>query len=197
MKNGTLLWIDDEIEHLRPHILFLEGKDYEVDTVSNGRDAVDRCRSKVYDLILLDENMPGLSGLETLNLIKEVSPGVPVVMVTKSEEEDIMNQAIGAKIADYLIKPVNPSQILLTLKKNIHKKEIVTEATNTGYRQNFGHLTSLINEAETYADWKEVYRSLVYWELELEHTDGGMKEMLRMQKQDANAAFARFVCRNY
>lgn len=197
MKNGTLLWIDDEIEHLRPHILFLEGKDYEVDTVSNGRDAVDRCRSKVYDLILLDENMPGLSGLETLNLIKEVSPGVPVVMVTKSEEEDIMNQAIGAKIADYLIKPVNPSQILLTLKKNIHKKEIVTEATNTGYRQNFGRLTSLINEAETYADWKEVYRSLVYWELELEHTDGGMKEMLRMQKQDANAAFARFVCRNY
>ena len=140
MKNGTLLWIDDEIELLRPHILFLQGKHYDVDTVSNGRDAVDRCRQNTYDLILLDENMPGLSGLETLNLIKEVSPGVPVVMVTKSEEEDIMNQAIGAKIADYLIKPVNPSQVLLTLKKNIHQRDLVSEATNTGYQQNFGEL---------------------------------------------------------
>ena len=123
-KNGTLLWIDDEIELLRAHILFLKGKDYDIDTATNGRDAIDLCRERSYDLILLDENMPGLTGLETLTLIKEVRPTVPVVMVTKSEEEDIMNQAIGAKIADYLIKPVNPNQILLTLKKNIHKKDI-------------------------------------------------------------------------
>ena len=197
MKNGTLLWIDDEIELLRPHILFLEGRDYEVHTVSNGRDAIDRCRETTYDLILLDENMPGLSGLETLNLIKEVSPGTPVVMVTKSEEENIMNQAIGAKIADYLIKPVNPSQILLTLKKNIHQREIVTEATTTGYQQQFGRITMLINEAETVDDWKEVYRNLVRWELELEHTEGSMSDMLRMQKKEANLEFARFVRRNY
>ena len=194
MKNGTLLWIDDEIELLRPHILFLEGRDYEVHTVSNGRDAIDRCRETTYDLILLDENMPGL---ETLNLIKEVSPGTPVVMVTKSVEENIMNQAIGAKIADYLIKPVNPSQILLTLKKNIHQREIVTEATTTGYQQQFGRITMLINEAETVDDWKEVYRNLVRWELELEHTEGSMSDMLRMQKKEANLEFARFVRRNY
>ena len=196
-KNGTLLWIDDEIELLRAHILFLKGKDYEVDTASNGRDALDRCRERSYDLILLDENMPGLTGLETLSLIKEIHPTVPVVMVTKSEEENIMNQAIGAKIADYLIKPVNPNQILLALKKNIHKKDIITETTNTNYQQNMGRIAMQINDASTYEDWAEVYKNLVYWELELEHADNNMSEMLRMQKEEANNLFARFVRRNY
>lgn len=198
MKNGTLLWIDDEIELLRPHILFLQGKDYEVHTVNNGTDAIDRCREYTYDLILLDENMPGLSGLETLTRIKEVSPNVPVVMVTKSEEEDIMNQAIGAKIADYLIKPVNPNQILLSLKKNIHKKEIVTEATTNGYQQNFGRIAMMLGQADSIEEWKEVYRQLVYWELELEHTgDEALTSMLRMQKEEANLSFARYVRRHY
>lgn len=196
-KNGTLLWIDDEIELLRAHILFLKGKDYDVDTVTNGRDALDRCREHSYDLILLDENMPGLTGLETLSLIKEVQPTVPVVMVTKSEEEDIMNQAIGAKIADYLIKPVNPSQILLTLKKNIHKKDIISETANTNYQQNMGRIAMQINDANTYQDWVEVYKNLVFWELELEHADNNMSEMLRMQKAEANNLFARFVRKNY
>ena len=196
-KNGTLLWIDDEIELLRAHILFLKGKDYEIDTATNGRDAVDRCRERSYDLILLDENMPGLTGLETLTLIKEVQPTVPVVMVTKSEEENIMNQAIGAKIADYLIKPVNPNQILLTLKKNIHKKDIITETTNTSYQQNMRRIAMQITDAATHADWVEVYKNLVYWELELEHADTNMSEMLRMQKQEANNLFARFVRREY
>ena len=196
-KNGTLLWIDDEIELLRAHILFLKGKDYEVDTATNGRDALDRCRERSYDLILLDENMPGLTWLETLTLIKEVQPTVPVVMVTKSEEEDIMNQAIGAKIADYLIKPVNPNQILLTLKKNIHKKDIITETTNTNYQQNMGRIAMQINDAATHEDWVEVYKNLVYWELELEHADNNMGEMLRTQKEEANNLFARFVRRNY
>ena len=196
-KNGTLLWIDDEIELLRAHILFLKGKDYDVDTATNGRDALDRCREHSYDLILLDENMPGLTGLETLALIKEVQPTVPVVMVTKSEEEEIMNQAIGAKIADYLIKPVNPSQILLTLKKNIHKKDIISETTNTNYQQNMGRIAMQINDATTYQDWVEVYKNLVFWELELEHADNNMGEMLRMQKAEANNLFARFVRRNY
>ena len=196
-KNGTLLWVDDEIELLRAHILFLKGKDYEVDTATNGRDALDRCRERSYDLILLDENMPGLTGLETLTLIKEVQPTVPVVMVTKSEEEDIMNQAIGAKIADYLIKPVNPNQILLTLKKNIHKKDIITETTNTNYQQNMGRIAMQINDAATHEDWVEVYKNLVYWELELEHADNNMSEMLRMQKEEANNLFAKYIRRNY
>ena len=121
-KNGTLLWVDDEIEHLRAHIIFLEKKGYEVVTVSNGDDAIDLCRQRSFDLVLLDEMMPGISGLETLQAIKSIAPSMPVVMVTKSEEENIMNQAIGSKISDYLIKPVNPNQILLTLKKNIHRK---------------------------------------------------------------------------
>lgn len=196
-KNGTLLWVDDEIELLRAHILFLKGKDYEIDTATNGRDAIDRCRECSYDLILLDENMPGLTGLETLTLIKEVQPTVPVVMVTKSEEENIMNQAIGAKIADYLIKPVNPNQILLTLKKNIHKKDIITETTNTSYQQNMSRIAMQINDAATYEEWAEVYKSLVFWELELEHADNNMSEMLRMQKEEANNLFARFIRRNY
>lgn len=196
-KNGTLLWIDDEIELLRAHILFLKGKDYDVDTATNGRDALDRLREQSYDLILLDENMPGLTGLETLTLIKEVRPAIPVVMVTKSEEEDIMNQAIGAKIADYLIKPVNPNQILLTLKKNIHKRDIITETTNTNYQQNMGRIAMQINNASTAEDWIEVYKSLVYWELELEHADNNMSEMLRMQKEEANNLFARYVRKNY
>ena len=196
-KNGTLLWIDDEIELLRAHILFLKGKEYEVDTATNGRDALDRCRERSYDLILLDENMPGLTGLETLTLIKEVQPTVPVVMVTKSEEENIMNQAIGAKIADYLIKPVNPNQILLTLKKNIHKKDIITETTNTNYQQNMGRIAMQINDAATHEDWVEVYRSLVYWELELEHADNNMSEMLRMQKEEANNLFAKYIRKSY
>ena len=196
-KNGTLLWIDDEIELLRAHILFLKGKEYEIDTATNGRDALDRCRERSYDLILLDENMPGLTGLETLTLIKEMQPTVPVVMVTKSEEEDIMNQAIGSKIADYLIKPVNPNQILLTLKKNIHKRDIITETVNTVYQQNMGRIAMQINEAASYNDWTEVYKTIVHWELELEHADNNMSEMLRMQKQEANNLFAKYIRRNY
>ena len=145
MSNGLLLWVDDEIELLRAHILFLEKKGYEVVTVSNGTDALDKCRQRTFDLVLLDEMMPGISGLETLQRLKEISPATPVVMVTKSEEENIMDQAIGSKIADYLIKPVNPNQILLTLKKNIHRKEIVTEVTQSGYQQDFQQIALQID----------------------------------------------------
>ena len=156
MSNGKLLWVDDEIELLKAHILFLNSKGYEVVTVSNGTDAIEQCRQQTFDLIVLDEMMPGITGLETLQRIKEISPATPVVMVTKSEEEDIMNQAIGQKIADYLIKPVNPSQILLTLKKNIHQKEIVTEVTQTGYQQNFMDISMQIQDCRTFDDWKNV-----------------------------------------
>ena len=137
MSNGLLLWVDDEIDLLKAQIFFLEKKGYEVVTVTNGTDAIDQFAQHSFDLVLLDEMMPGLSGLETLQRLKEMQPGVPVVMVTKSEEENIMDQAIGSKIADYLIKPVNPNQILLSLKKNIHRKEIVAEVTQSGYQQNF------------------------------------------------------------
>ncbi|MBO4801511.1 MAG: PglZ domain-containing protein [Bacteroidaceae bacterium] len=194
---GRLLWIDDEIEHLTAHILFLEKKGYEIDTVTNGFDAIDRCTEHTYDLILLDENMPGISGLETLQRIKEISPTTPVVMVTKSEEENLMDQAIGSQIADYLIKPVNPTQILLSLKKNVHRREIMTEQTQSAYQQDFGKMSMLIGDATRIEDWMEVYRRLVTWELQLSETDSAMKEMLTMQKSEANHDFARFIGKNY
>lgn len=195
--NGTLLWVDDEIELLKAYIIFLQKKEYEVVTASNGQDALDLVRERQFDLIFLDENMPGLSGLQTLAQIKEITPTVPVVMVTKSEEENIMDQAIGSKIADYLIKPVNPPQILLTLKKHLHKKAIETEVANTGYQQNFSKIGMQINDSYTLEDWKEVYKRLVFWELELADTNSEMTEMLKMQKAEANQEFAKFVRKNY
>jgi CheY-like chemotaxis protein len=197
MKKDRILWADDEIDLLKVYVLFLEEKGYEVVTASNGKDAVDLCKKESFDIIFLDENMPGLSGLETIPLIKEIDPNVPLVMITKSEEENIMNMAIGSKIADYLTKPVNPSQILLTLKKNIHRKEIQTEHTTTSYRTEFGRIGMQINDSLTYDDWVEVYKKLVYWELELSETDSGMDEMLRMQKMEANSTFNKFIKRNY
>lgn len=194
---ARLLWVDDEIEMLKPHILFLQKKDYDVVTATNGPDAIDLCHEQRFDLILLDENMPGLSGLETLTRLKEIVPAVPVVMVTKNEEEDLMDQAIGSKIADYLIKPVNPSQVLLTLKKNIHQREIVQEVTQTGYRQEFAQLSMQMSEQLSPEEWKELYKKLVYWELQLSEADSNMNEMLQMQKEEANQTFAKFVKQNY
>lgn len=197
MQNGLILWVDDEIEHLKAHIIFLQKKGYEVVTVTNGADAIEQCRQRSFDIIMLDEMMPGLTGLETLQKIKIISPETPVVMVTKSEEEDIMDQAIGSKIADYLIKPVNPSQILLTLKKNIHRKEIVTEVTQSGYQQNYMDIAQQIEQCQTADDWIEVYKRLVHWELELSSADSGMTEMLNMQKEEANIGFAKYIKNNY
>lgn len=197
MKQQRLLWVDDEIELLRPYVLFLQEKGYEVHTATNGQDALSLCCEQAFHLVFLDENMPGLSGLETLNQLKELYPSLPVVMITKSEEENIMDQAIGNKIADYLIKPVNPSQILLTLKKNLHQQTIVNEALTQDYRQAFQNLSMQMGMASSLDDWKEVYRKLVYWELELEGANTGMEEMLQMQKQDANRQYAKFVARHY
>ena len=197
MSNGLLLWVDDEIELLRAHIIFLEKKGYEVVTVSNGADAIDQCRQQTFDLILLDEMMPGLSGLETLQQIKDIQPATPIVMCTKSEEENIMDQAIGSKIADYLIKPVNPNQILLSLKKNIHRKDIVTEVTQSGYQQDYQQIAMQMMDCRTCSDWMEIYRRLVKWELELSDTDSSMTEMLTMQKEEANIGFAKYIAKNY
>ena len=192
-----LLWVDDEMELLKAHVLFLQKKGYGVTTVSNGTDAIDLCREHSFDLVLLDEQMPGLSGLETLQRIKELSPATPVVMVTKSEEENIMEQAIGQKIADYLIKPVNPNQILLTLKKNIHRREIETEVTQSQYQQQFQQIAMQMDNCRTWHDWIDIYKRLVHWELQLSSTDSRMTEMLVMQKEEANLGFAKYVKKNY
>lgn len=197
---GRLLWVDDEIDMLRAHILFLEKRDYEVLTASNGQDALDIVRQTDLDLILLDENMPGLSGLETLDYIKDLRPSVPVVMVTKNEAEDLMEQAIGAKIADYLIKPVNPLQVLMSLKKNIHEREIRQEQASEAYRQDFSRIGMQISDSLTFDEWKELYKRLVRRELELadaNSTGGPMAEMLRMQKEEANQAFAKYIRKHY
>ena len=197
MNNGLLLWIDDEIELLKAHVLFLKQKGYEVITVSNGFDGIEQCKQHSFDLILLDEMMPGITGLETLQQIKEITPSTPVVMLTKSEEEDIMNQAIGSKIADYLIKPVNPNQIILSLKKNIHRKEIETEVTQMNYQQSFLDISTQISNCSNYNDWIDVYKRLVRWELDLSNTNSAMSEMLSMQKEEANNGFTKYVKSNY
>ena len=197
MAQNRILWADDEIDLLKPHIMFLKNKGYDVTTVNSGRDALDMVESEHFDLIILDENMPGLTGLETLSRIKQSAPLVPVIMITKSEEENIMNQAIGSKISDYLIKPVNPSQILLSIKKNLHSDELVSQQATIDYRQEFSQIGGRINECHTIEDWYDLYGKLVFWELELSSTDTSMDELLLMQKTEANSAFNKFVRRNY
>ena len=197
MDRYNILWADDEIDLLKPHILFLKNKGYDVTTANSGRDALDLVESNRFDLIILDENMPGLTGLETLAQIKQLVPLTPIIMITKSEEENIMNQAIGNKIADYLIKPVNPSQILLSIKKNLHSERLVSEQAATDYRQEFNNISTLINDCRTIEDWYDLYGKLVFWELELASADTSMEELLRMQKDEANSAFNKFVRKNY
>jgi len=195
---GKILWADDEIELLKPHILFLEAKGYTVDSVNNGSDAVEKSNLNAYDIIFLDENMPGISGLEALARIKEAKPYVPVVMITKSEEEHIMEEEIGSKIADYLIKTVNPNQILLSIKKNLDQSKLVSQKTNSNYQQEFRQLGSQLNGRMNAEEWGDLYSKLVFWELELEKIeDSGMREILEMQKREANDLFARFIERNY
>jgi CheY-like chemotaxis protein len=198
MKKFKILWTDDEVEVLKPHIYFLEEKGYEIDTCSNGNDTIDLVRQNSYDLIFLDENMPGLSGIETLRLIREVRTDIPVVMITKSDEEEIMEAAIGSEIADYLIKPVKPKQILLAIKKILDQKRLFTEKTSIDYRQEFSRIGNMISSARNCSDWTELYRKLIFWESELEKSDDkGMSEIFRMQENEANASFSKFVTKNY
>ncbi|MCW0483869.1 bifunctional response regulator/alkaline phosphatase family protein [Gaoshiqia sediminis] len=198
MKKIHILWVDDEIDVLRAHIIFLEQKGYDVTTATNGTDAIDLVRDNHYDIIFLDENMPGMTGLQTLGELKSLKPNVPVVMITKSEEEDIMDQAIGSKMADYLIKPVNPKQILLSIKKNVDQLELVTRKTTADYQSEFSRIGMRLNERLDFNEWKEVYRKLVYWELELSASqDPAMDEVLKMQKVEANNNFARYIKNNY
>lgn len=197
MSKAHFLWVDDEIDLLKPYVLFLEEKGYSMKCANNGRDALELSRSEVFDLIFLDEHMPGLSGLETLTLLHASLPEVPVVMITKSEDEGIMNQAIGKKITDYLIKPVNPNQVLMTIKKILDKKELIAETTTVNYMDEFNQLSHDIDNCLSADDWAALYRKLVYWELELSQTNNPMAEMLAGQKVEANKAFAKFIRRNY
>ena len=195
---AKILWVDDEIELLKPHILTLQNRGCQVDTCNNGYDAIDMVTEQSYDMIILDEMMPGMTGLETLPLIKDIRPTTPVIMVTKSEEEDIMDKAIGSKIADYIIKPVNPSQILLLVKKHVQSQQLVTERTTADYRAEFGRISQMVDSASTFSQWTNIYRKLVGWEIELaQSSDESIREVLQYQKNEANQAFCRFVCRNY
>lgn len=198
MQNVNILWADDEIEMLKPHILFLKNKGYEVHKVTNGLDAIDACRNTDFDIIFLDENMPGISGLEALAQIKTIKPDVPVVMITKSEEEHIMEEAIGSKIADYLIKPVNSNQILLSIKKQLDNKRLVSEKTAQSYQQEFRQIGMELSDNLDFDSWVTLYRKLIYWELELSSSpDTGMDEILLMQKSEANREWTKFVKQNY
>lgn len=198
MREIRILWVDDEIGVLRPHILFLNERGFETDTCHSGNDAINMVREKAYDIIFLDEYMPGLSGIETLRRIKAVRPTIPVVMITKSEEEDIMDAAIGSQIADYLIKPVKPQQILMTLKRILNIEEIVTRQTTTIFREEFGTLSGMISSAASFEQWCELYRRLIFWQGELiRSSDTGMRDVLRMQEADANRAFAKYISANY
>jgi DNA-binding response OmpR family regulator len=198
MKNITILWVDDEIDLLKPHVIFLTGKGYSVTTCTNGADALSLVSKTDFDVILLDEHMPGLSGLETLSKVNSLKPSIPVIMITKSEEENLMNEAIGSKIADYLIKPVNPNQILLSVKKITEKKKLVSEKTTSAYQTEFMQISGLIRMATSYTDWVELYKKLVYWELELEKIqDTGLKEILKSQQIEANLEFSKFIRKNY
>lgn len=195
---GEILWVDDEIESLKSQILFLKNKGYEVTAVTNGYDALEHIKESDVDAVLLDESMPGMTGLETLGKIKEIAPSLPVVMVTKNEAENIMEEAIGAQITDYLIKPVNPNQVLLTLKKIIDTKRLVSERTSIAYQQDFRNLFMALSSNPDHEEWKELYRKLVHWELEMSRSGNEeMMEVLQTQKAEANTEFFKYVSKNY
>ena len=199
MSEIKVLWVDDEIELLKPHIIFLEKRNYNVTKALSGTEALEEIKKQNFDIVFLDENMPGLTGIETLAEIKEYQANLPVVMITKSEEEYIMEEAIGSKIADYLIKPVNPNQILLSLKKNLRpSRDLFLKKRPLHISKNLEKLLLTCHDGNSYEEWVEMYQKLVYWELELENIDdSGMFEILESQKNEANIQFCKFIDKNY
>jgi YesN/AraC family two-component response regulator len=198
MSLGKILWVDDEIESLQSQILFLKNKGYDVNAITNGLDAIDFVRENEIDVVLLDETMPGITGLETLAKIKEVNSSVAVVLITKNETENLMDEAIGSQITDYLIKPVNPNQVLLSLKKIIDNRRLVAEKTTSAYQQQFRNLFMALNSNPDYNEWMDIYRKLIYWELEMQKSDSPeMQEVLQSQKSEANTEFFKFISKNY
>ena len=199
MDKIKILWADDEIDVLKPQMMFLERKGYEVITVTNGYDALEECEeNNDIDVVFLDESMPGITGLETLAKIKEGYPNLPVVMITKNEAENVMEEAIGAQISDYLIKPVNPNQILLTLKKIIDNKRLFREKTSSDYQREFRQIFTKINSGLDYEEWVDVYRSIISWEIKIDESNSTeMADILAMQKSEANSEFSKYVAKNY
>ncbi|MBS1748834.1 MAG: response regulator, partial [Bacteroidetes bacterium] len=198
MALAKILWVDDEIESLQSQKLFLENKGYEVTTLTNGYDALDYVKDNIVDVVLLDETMPGITGLETLAKIKELHQQLPVVLITKNETENLMDDAIGSQISDYLIKPVNPSQVLLSLKKIIDNRRLVAEKTTSAYQQEFRNLFMALNSNPNYNEWMDLYKKLVYWELEMEKSDSPeMREVFQTQKNEANTEFFKFISKHY
>jgi len=197
MNKITILWADDEIELLKPQIIFLESKGYHVIPVTNGQDAIEVCSKEAIDVVFLDESMPGLTGLETLSKIKAVHHNLPIVMITKNEEENLMEDAIGSQISDYLIKPVKPQQILLSLKKLIDSQRLVSEKTSSSYQQEFQRLFMAMQEDNNFEAWSELYKKLIFWELELEKSDNAMNDVFSMQKSEANTNFNKYVVKHY
>ena len=198
MNNIKILWVDDEIDLLKPHIIFLETRGYNVQTCKSGTEALELIETENFDIVFLDENMPGLTGLETLSEIKEKRETLPIVMITKSEEEYIMEEAIGSKIADYLIKPVNPNQILLSIKKNLDHSRLISEKTTSNYQQEFRKIAMEMSQVNSFEEWAELYQKLIYWEIQLEEIeDSGMFEILESQKSEANNQFFKFISKNY
>src|SRR4051794_12958925 len=190
MSIGRILWVDDEIESLQSQILFLKNKGYEVSAMTNGFDAIDFVRENQIDVVLLDETMPGITGLETLAKIKEVNQQIPIVLITKNETENLMDEAIGSQISDYLIKPVNPNQVWLSLKKILDNKRLIAERTTSAYQQQFSSLFMALNSSPDFNEWMDIYKKVVYWELEMEKSDSPeMREIFQSQKQEANHEF--------
>src|SRR5437773_10763037 len=198
MSIAKILWVDDEIESLQSQKIFLENKGYDVHTLTNGFDAIDYVKENQVDVVLIDETMPGITGLETLAKIKEINSQVPVVLITKNETENLMDEAIGSQISDYLIKPVNPNQVWLSLKKIIDNRRLVAEKTTTAYQQQFRNLFMALNSNPDYNEWMDIYKKLVYWELEMQKTDSPeMQEVLQKQQSKANTEFFKFISRQY
>src|SRR5688572_11359516 len=198
MNPAKILWVDDEMESLKSQIMFLENKGYKVHSLSNGFDAVDYVKENQVDVVLLDESMPGISGLETLQKIKEINGQIPIVLITKNETENLMDEAIGSQITDYLIKPVNPNQVWLSLKKIIDNRRLVAEKTTSAYQQQFRDLFMALNNNPDHNDWMDIYKKLVYWELEMKKSDSPeMQEVFESQKSEANTEFFKFISKNY
>src|SRR6195952_1157837 len=198
MNAAKILWVDDEMESLKSQIMFLENKGYEVKSLSNGFDAIDYVKENEVDVVLLDESMPGITGLETLQKIKAINTHIPIVLITKNETENLMDEAIGSQITDYLIKPVNPNQVWLSLKKIIDNKRLVAEKTTSAYQQQFRDLFMALNDNPGYVDWMDIYKKLVYWELEMKKSDSPeMQEVFESQKSEANTEFFKFISKNY
>src|SRR5919112_465638 len=198
MSLAKILWVDDEIESLQSQKMFLENKGYAVHTLTNGFDAIDYIKENIVDVVLIDESMPGITGLETLSKIKEINSQIPVVLITKNETENLMNEAIGSQISDYLIKPVNPNQVWLSLKKIIDNRRLVAEKTTTAYQQQFRNLFMALNSSPNHNEWMGIYKELVHWELSLQRSDSPeMQEVFQTQKNEANTEFFKFISRNY